>query len=84
MMPKHVHAIIRFTESTQSINTIIGNGERFMAYEIIRRLQQLIENDLIAQLSSRVEAKRKTNKKLTKVWKLSFDWKACNPHAFIN
>ena len=35
LMPNHVHAIISFTESAQSINTIIGNGKRFMAYEII-------------------------------------------------
>jgi hypothetical protein len=39
VMPNHVHAIISFIESPQSINTIIGNGKRFMAYEIIKRLQ---------------------------------------------
>ena len=55
-----------------------------MAYEIIRRLQQLGETEILAQLSKGVESKRKANKKLHKVWELSFDWKECNSHAFIN
>ena len=62
-MPNHVHAIISFTETPQSINTIIGNGKRFMAYEIIKRLQQMGESEILAELSKGVEAKRKANKK---------------------
>ena len=34
IMPNHVHALISFKNTGQSINTIIGNGKRFMAYEI--------------------------------------------------
>jgi putative transposase len=30
IMPNHVHVIISFTETRQSINTIIGNGKRFI------------------------------------------------------
>ena len=55
-----------------------------MAYEIIRRLHQLGETEILAQLSKGVESKRKANKKLHEVWELSFDWKECNCHAFIN
>ena len=32
IMPNHVHAIISFIETEQSINNIIGNSKRFMAY----------------------------------------------------
>lgn len=35
-MPNHIHALISFAETGQRINTIIGNGKRFMAYEIIK------------------------------------------------
>ena len=84
VMPNHVHAIISFIESPQFINTIIGNGKRFMAYEIIKRLQAQGEMDLLAQLSNGVEANRKANKKLHEVWELSFDWKECNSHLFFN
>jgi REP element-mobilizing transposase RayT len=84
LMPNHVHAIISFIESSQSINTIVGNGKRFMAYNIIHRLQQMEETELLNQLSNDVEAKRKANKKLHEVWELSFDWKECNSHLFFN
>lgn len=39
-MPNHVHVLISFAKCKQYINTFIGNGKRFMAYEIIKRLQQ--------------------------------------------
>jgi len=38
IMPNHLHALIAFRNTSQSINTIVGNGKRFMAYEIIKRL----------------------------------------------
>jgi REP element-mobilizing transposase RayT len=31
IMPNHVHALIGFRRNDQSINTIIGNGKRFIA-----------------------------------------------------
>ncbi len=74
-MPNHVHALISFVATGQSINTIIGNGKRFMAYEIIKRLQAKEENGLLLTLQNNVEVKRRANNKLHDVWKLSFDWK---------
>jgi REP element-mobilizing transposase RayT len=64
IMPNHVHALITFAATGQSINTIIGNGKRFMAYEIINKLEARGENDLLSILQNNVEAKRKVNKKL--------------------
>ena len=84
IMPNQFHAIISFIETGQSINTIIGNAKRFMAYEIIKRLEQNKETELLLQLSNNVEAKRKANKKLHEVWELSFDWKECLSWDFIN
>ena len=40
IMPNHVHALIAFRNTGQSINTIVGNGKRFIAYEIIKRLKK--------------------------------------------
>jgi len=39
IMPNHVHALISFINTKQSINTIVGNGKRFMAYKMIERLE---------------------------------------------
>ena len=83
IMPNHVHALISFVNTGQSINTIIGNGKRFMAYEIIQRLQQQGETVLLHQLSSTIETKRKENNKQHNVWELSFDWKECRGKEFI-
>ena len=82
-MPNHIHALQSFANTGQSINTIIGNGKRFMAYEIIKRLQTKGERDLLSALQNNIEAKRKANNKLHDVWKLSFDWKYCNSLHFI-
>ncbi|MEO6722994.1 MAG: hypothetical protein ABIN67_21690 [Ferruginibacter sp.] len=82
IMPNHVHALISFINTTQGINTIIGNGKRFMAYEIINRLEKNNETTLLEQLAGGVEATRKVNKKLHEVWELSFDWKDCRSNEF--
>ncbi len=82
-MPNHVHAFISFIDTPQSINTIVGNGKRFMAYEIIARLQAENETDLLQSLKKAVEAKRKHNNKKHEVWKLSFDWKDCRSNDFV-
>lgn len=34
IMPNHVHCSLSLTENVQNINTTVGNGKRFMAYEI--------------------------------------------------
>ena len=73
IMPNHVHALISFIDTKQCINTIIGNGKRFMAYEIIERLKTNNETPLLNQLAGNVEAARKQNKKQHEVWELSFD-----------
>ncbi len=83
-MPNHVHAMLSFVKTEQSINTIIGNGKRFMAYEIIRRLTEAEETELLSTLQNEIEEKRKANNKLHNVWELSFDWKECNSRKFID
>jgi REP element-mobilizing transposase RayT len=83
IMPNHVHVMIAFRKSDQPINTIIGNGKRFMAYEIIKRLKNNNEKALLEQLQGKVEPTRKANAKQHNVWELSFDWKHCESEAFI-
>jgi REP element-mobilizing transposase RayT len=39
IMPNHVHALISFIKTKQSINTIVGNGKRLMAYKMVERLE---------------------------------------------
>lgn len=82
-VPNHVHVLISFINSDQSINTIIGNGKRFMAYEIIERLEQQAETKLLETLGANIELKRRLKNKQHNVWELSFDWKECIGIDFI-
>jgi hypothetical protein len=52
---------------------IVGNGKRFMAYDILKRLKSNGKNDVLSTLSKNVEAKRKANNKQNEVWELSFN-----------
>jgi REP element-mobilizing transposase RayT len=37
IMPNHIHALLAFSKTDKNINKIIGNGKRFLAYEIIKQ-----------------------------------------------
>ena len=36
VMPNHLHALIYFSATEKTINKIIGDDKRFMAYEIVK------------------------------------------------
>lgn len=82
IMPNHLHALIDFSTTTKKINTIIGDGKRFMAYEIIKRLQTVGKTDVLMSLEKGVAAKGKEKGKLHEVWEESFDWKICETAEF--
>ena len=81
-MPNHVHVLIDFAVSTKKINTIIGDGKRFMAYDIVSRLEKAGNADLLRQLEKAVSVKDKNNGKKHEAWKESFDWKYCETVKF--
>jgi REP element-mobilizing transposase RayT len=39
IMPNHLHVLLYFSQMPKSFNTIVGNAKRFLAYEIIKRLE---------------------------------------------
>ena len=82
-MPNHVHVLIAFRNTDQSINTIVGNGKRFIAYGIVQRLKQQREEKLIKYLGHVVEAKDRERNKKHEVWEDSFDWKLCRSNEFM-
>ncbi|HMT75962.1 MAG TPA: hypothetical protein PKA77_17950, partial [Chitinophagaceae bacterium] len=83
IMPNHIHALIAFRNTGQAINTIIGNGKRFIAYEIVKRLKEQQEDKLLHQLHLSVEAKDKERNKRHEIWEDSFDWKECRTNAYM-
>ena len=83
IMPNHVHALIGFRRTDQSINTIVGNGKRFIAYEIVKRLEKQKQTELLQQLQQAVEITDKLRNKRHEIWEDSFDWKECTSEKFI-
>jgi REP element-mobilizing transposase RayT len=83
IMPNHIHALIGFQNTGKRINTIIGNGKRFMAYQIIDRLKVQNQEGMLKQLQLAVETKDKERNKQHEVWDGSFDWKDCRRDEFI-
>ena len=74
--------MITFSETRMPINTIIGNGKRFMAYEIVKRLQNSKQVNLLKRLGSSLEPERLAHQKLHDIWRYSFDWKHCESDRF--
>ena len=84
IMPNHVHALLAFRNTQgQSINSIIGNGKRFMSYEIVKRLKEQNNGKVLEQLSSFVNSTEKRRGKLHEVFEPSFDWKECSGEKYI-
>ena len=84
IMPNHFHGLLAF-RNTQgvSINTIIGNGKRFVAYEIIKRLKDGHHDEILNKLEKGVKRKDLLKGKLHEVFEPSFDWKECENERFI-
>jgi REP element-mobilizing transposase RayT len=84
IMPNHLHALIAFSKTSTSINTIIGNGKRFMAYEIVKRLERSGDVKMLDKLAEGVSSRDYKRGKLHEVFQPSFDWKECRSTRFIN
>src|ERR1035438_6621171 len=54
IMPNHLHALIGLGKTKKSINTIVGNGKRFIAYDIVDRLEEAKKIKLLKILSDGV------------------------------
>ena len=83
IMPNHVHVTIAFSETKKSINTMVGDGKRFIGYEIVNRLKAQGSYDILQQLENAVNSSDKKKGKLHEVWEDSFDWKECNSSKLI-
>ncbi len=75
IMPDHLHAIIAFRNRGKSLNSIIGNGKRFLAYDLVTALKQKQETTILNQLNEWVNVTDKSRNKEHEVFEPSFDWK---------
>ena len=84
IMPNHVHTILYFPDAGFDLNKIIGNAKRFMAYEIIKRLEQLNREETLTYLANGLTEREKRKGQLHKVFTDSFDAKGIYNENFFN
>ena len=83
IMPNHLHMLLYYTGVGPSLNRIVGNGKRFMAYSIIEALEAQKEKRLLNRLNLAVTPSGKKRGKKHEVWKDSFDVKECRTEPFV-
>jgi REP element-mobilizing transposase RayT len=83
VMPNHVHALLFFRQMSKSLNTVVGNAKRFLAYEIIQRLEEKKATDLLDILHAAVKKTESKKGQIHKVFEDSFDAKDCYSREFI-
>ena len=83
IMPNHLHALIGFKNTGKTVNSIVGNGKRFMTYELIKKLTEQNNMDVLNELSGLVNHTDRAKGKLHEVFEPSFDWKECLDSNFI-
>ncbi len=84
IMPNHVHLLLYFNEMNSSITKVIGNGKRFLAYGIIKRLIDENNHDLLLILENGETESERRKGQLHKVFQTSFDAKLCFSARYID
>ena len=75
IMPNHVHCILFFPSSNYDLNKLVSNGKRFIAYDIVKRLQQDEHHDILLRLKEGLTERHLKKGQLHKVFEDSFDAK---------
>ena len=83
IMPNHMHCILYFKDEGFELNKIISNGKRFIAYEIVKRLEENKETELLTTLFGLLTEREKKKGQLHMVFKDSFDAKAIFSDKFM-
>ena len=81
-MPNHLHLLI-FINENESINKLLANGKRFLAYKIVKRLELQKQREILAQLQLAVTVKEKQRQKKHRIFEVSSDIKPCYTEKFL-
>ena len=83
IMPNHVHCILFFPDEDYDLNKIVGNGKRFMAYDIIKRLEEKGHSKILLQLKDGLTERDVDKGQKHKVFEDSFDAKPIYHRKFL-
>ena len=83
IMPNHIHSLLYFPQMPKSLNSVVSNAKRFMAYEIIKGLEKKNHILLLEELHGYVKKNDLKKGQRHKVFEESFDAKECRGRKFI-
>jgi len=83
IMPNHLHLLLHYSGKEKNLNTLIGNGKRFMAYGMLKKLQERGEQQLLQRLREGVQPKDAQKGQKHCFWKDSFEVKECRTEKFL-
>ncbi len=83
IMPNHVHCLLFFPTDQFDLSKIMANGKRFMAYEIIKRLQATDAGKILMQLQEGLTSKQIEKGQNHRVFEESFDAKPVYHRDFL-
>ncbi len=83
IMPNHIHMLLFNANPQNTINRLIGNGKRFMAYNIVQKLEQNRNVKILEILKAGVQKSERRKGKKHQVFRLSFDAKKCYDESMI-
>jgi REP element-mobilizing transposase RayT len=83
IMPNHLHLLLYYLHAGSSLNNIIGNGKRFMAYDIVDTLERQQAISMLERLQLGVGFTDRKRGKKHEIWINSFDVKECRTEKFI-
>ncbi len=84
IMPNHIHVLIAFRNKDKSINAIVGNGKRLLAYGLVERLKRGGFSELLQTMKGWVNSTDRNHNKEHEVFEPSFDWKECNDERLVD
>lgn len=83
IMPNHLHILLQVPEST-SINKLLAEGKRFMAYEVRRRLEESGQKELLAIMAEGIRTGDAKRGQQHRVFEPSSDIKYCYSAKFLH
>jgi len=83
IMPNHLHVLLFPTQAEKSLNKLVGEGKRFMAYDIVKKLKEQGKIAMLKKLEEGVDENEKKKGKRHQVFRLSFDARKCFSEKMI-
>jgi len=83
IMPNHLHLLLAYRHSGKSLNTLVGNGKRFLAYGLVQRLREGNNTQVLSLLQDGVNSSDRLRGKQHQVFSDSFEVKQCISRKFL-